>query len=146
MAMEAHAMRIPLPTADEQRETQRANAEADAALHDLNAADAQGHRALASSATQSATSVEARAELAKQQAQAAQDRLARLARNEDVAGGLAKPLTIDVAVKAAGFTNGDLKRMRALAAMPEREFETVLLPRLHQSKVRAERSALKQRR
>jgi hypothetical protein len=52
---------IPLPTADEQRQIQTTNAQVDAqswnALHDLNAADAQGHRALADRAAKTATEV-----------------------------------------------------------------------------------------
>lgn len=138
--------RIPLPTAHEQRAVQKANALADAqiwsALHDLNAADAQGHRALADRVAKTAMEVEARAETAKRQAAAAADRLAALQRGENVQGGLGKPVTFDAAARAAGWSNADLRRMRRLGELSEHEFQTELLPRLHQAKARTERAAI----
>jgi hypothetical protein len=83
---------------------------------------------------------EARAESAKDQAQAAADRLARLERGEDVQGGLGRPTIFDAAAVAAGFTEAVMRRMIRVHEIPASDFETVLLPRLQQASKRAERA------
>jgi hypothetical protein len=142
---EIHAL-TPMPTIQDQREVQKANAQADVkcwqALQDLHAADAEGHRAIASKAARLAADHEARADEAKEKAAAASARLQALERGEDVPGGLGKPATFDGIARAAGFTAADLKRMSRLGRMSEHEFETSLLPRLHQAKARAERGVI----
>jgi hypothetical protein len=142
---EIHAV-IPMPSTDDQREVQRANAEADAqiwsALHDMNAADAAGYRAMASKAAKLAADSEERANEAQQKATAASDRLARLHRGEEVSGGLGKPATFDAAARAAGLTAADLRRMSRICEIPKHEFETVLLPRLQQASKRADRATI----
>jgi hypothetical protein len=142
---EIHAL-TPMPTIQDQHEVQKANAQADVkcwqALQDLHAADAEGHRAIASKAARLAADHEARADEAKQKAAAASDRLAKLERGQEVSGGLGKPATFDAIAKAAGLTAADLRLMGRLGEIPEHEFETILLPRLRQASDRADRATI----
>jgi hypothetical protein len=133
--------RIPMPSIQDQREVQQANAQADAtcwkALEYLSSADAKGHRAMASKAANTAAEVEARAAQAKQNAEAATDRLAKLARGEEISGGLGRPAEIDAVLRAEGWTKADFRRMSSLGEISVNEFETMLLPRLRQASDRA---------
>jgi hypothetical protein len=49
--------------------------------------------------------------------EAAKSRLEKLKRDEDVAGGLGKPFDVERALKAEGFTERDLRRVRLLASL-----------------------------
>ena len=63
---------------------------------------------------------------AGERVQTAKDRLRRLERGESVAGGLGKRLDVDAAMKAAGFTSRQLKRIALVMSLTKDEFETVL--------------------
>ena len=60
---------------------------------------------------------------AAEKVEAAKSRLEKLKRGEDVAGGLGKPFDVRAALKAAGFTERDLRRMRLLASLTEIEMK-----------------------
>jgi hypothetical protein len=60
---------------------------------------------------------------AGERAEAAKDRLERIARGESVGGGLGKPFDVRAALKAEGFTERDLRRMRLLASLTEAEMK-----------------------
>jgi hypothetical protein len=113
---EAIGARIPMPTADEQRQLQRENAEADervwSSLQDMNASTAAEQRELIAAAERSAATGEAAAKDAGERAARARERLAKLDRGEDVAGGLGKPVNMDEVLRAAGWTDRDLEHAR----------------------------------
>ena len=67
----------------------------------------------------------AKAAEAGERAQAAKDRLERIRRGESVPGGLGKPLDVERALKAEGFTERDLRRMRLMASLTKAEFATL---------------------
>jgi hypothetical protein len=96
--------RIPMPTADEQRQLQKENAEADewlwSSLQDMNASMAADHKELAAAADAAAN------------ADRAKERLAKIERGEDVPGGLGKPVDLEAVLLNAGFTKRDLERFR----------------------------------
>jgi hypothetical protein len=78
------------------------------------------HRALIARAETKIAEHATTAAEAGERAQAAKDRLERIRRGESVPGGLGKPFDVRAALKAAGLTERDLRRMRLLASLPER--------------------------
>jgi hypothetical protein len=89
--------RIPMPSLDERRTLQIANAEADerfwSGLHDMQHEQSAGKKDLAETATRQATEHGKEADHARQNAEAARERLARLKRGEDLVGGTGKGLS-----------------------------------------------------
>ena len=89
--------KIPMVTPDEMRTLQRENAEADkkfwTGLHGMEAEQAEGHRDLATKSARIAADAEKRAAEAAGKAATAKDRLDKLAKGEEVSGGLGKPMT-----------------------------------------------------
>jgi hypothetical protein len=119
-------------TIDEQRELQRENAEADARLWEglqgMNSELAEGHKDLAA---KSACESERRAAEAAEKAAKAKERLDKLAKGEDVSGGLGKPMTreqMKKILKDAGWTDADIRfsMERARASLNEDEFEALV--------------------
>jgi hypothetical protein len=108
--------RIPMPSADEQAAVQLANARTDeklfAALHDMHAAVVADHQRLAG--TGESKIADGHAVLAKAAARlsAAQERVAAIGRGEAVPGGLGKPLDVEAALKADGWTDDDIEHVR----------------------------------
>jgi hypothetical protein len=111
--------RIPMPTADEQRQLQKENAEADerfwSSLQHLNAAQAENHKGQLAKTQRTVADSEAAAKDAAANAGRAKERLAKIERGEDVAGGLGKPFDFEAGLLAAGFTKRELRNMVHLA-------------------------------
>jgi hypothetical protein len=130
--LDAVHARIPMVTIDEQRTLQRENAEADArlweGLHDMNAGQAEGHKEIAAKSARIAADAEKGAAEAAAKAATAKDRLDRLAKGEDVSGGLRKPMTredMEKILKNAGWTAADIRFTAELgeASLSEDEFK-----------------------
>jgi hypothetical protein len=83
--------RIPMPMPDEQRRLQKENAEADERLwtnlHNIHASTAADHKELVTTAQRTFAAGEAAAADAAANAERARERLAKIERGEDVAGG-----------------------------------------------------------
>lgn len=113
---EAVSARIPIPTPDEQRQLQRDNAEADerlwSSLEAMNASTAAERRELAVAMERVAAQSEAAASNAAGKAAVARERLARIKRGEDVAGGLGRAIEVEAVMREAGFTKADIRRMK----------------------------------
>ena len=112
---------------DEQRAIQEANAEGHErfweAMRDIGASSIEEHKALIARAETKIAEHAAGAAEAGERAQAAKDRLERIRRGESVPGGLGKPFDVRAALKAEGFTERDLRRMRLLASLTEAEMQ-----------------------
>jgi hypothetical protein len=119
--------RIPMVTPHEQRAIQEANAEGDEqfwdAMRDIGASSVEEYKALIARAETKIAEHAAGAAEAGERAQAAKDRLERIRRGESVPGDLGKPFDAERALKAAGFTERDLRRMRLLASLTEAEMK-----------------------
>jgi hypothetical protein len=119
--------RIPMVTPDEQRAIQEANAEDDErfwdAMRDIGASSVEEHKALIARAETVIAKEEQRVAQAAEKIEAAKSWLEKLKRGEDVAGGLGKPFDARAALKAEGFTERDLRRMRLLASLTEPEMK-----------------------
>jgi hypothetical protein len=105
--------RIPMPTVDEMRALQIENAKADARLwselqsrHDELVA---GQIGLRDAAEKKITENRAASENAKRHAAIARERLEKLSRGEAVAGDLGRPVSLRDQLKAAGFSEADLR-------------------------------------
>jgi hypothetical protein len=134
-------------TADEQRELQLANAKADAEVWDtlaeMHGEAAEGQAGLIAAAERAKASAAAEHTKATEHAAAAKDRAARLARGEDVAGGLGKPLTL-ADVYAAGLTKADIARCgRRVHEVSEALGFDTMSEALREARDRAERKTLR---
>ena len=121
--------RIQPVTDDDIRTVQRENTEADerlwSALQGMNAERAEGNKALAAMASRKGAEADAQAKYAAEKAASLKDRLDRLAKGEDVKGGLSKPLTLEDyerILKDAGWSRSDINFSKALV-LTEPEFE-----------------------
>ena len=102
--------RIPMVMPDEQRALQIENAEADArlwgSLHDLHQGSVEGHKGLAATVERSIAEGQKNAAEACAKRAAAEDRLDRLRKGENLFAGLGKPMTrehfAEILRKAAG--------------------------------------------
>ena len=123
--------RIPKVTDDDIRTVQRENAEADekfwSGLQGMNAEMAEGHKELAAKSARIAADAEAGAAAAGEKASVAKDRIKRLAKGEDVSGGLGKPMTrkdYEKILKDAGWGAADIRFSMELGSLRgEAEFE-----------------------
>jgi hypothetical protein len=93
------------------------------AMRDIGASSVEEHKALISSAEKRIAEQAPRVAEAAEKVEAAKSRLEKLKRGEDVAGGLGKPFDVERALKAEGFTERDLRRMRLLASLTEIEMK-----------------------
>jgi hypothetical protein len=122
--------RVPMVTADEQRTTQLDNAKADQTfwntVADLHAGTLADQQQLAASVEHSIASGTAEIAKAKESAEAAAERIARIERGEDVAGGLGKSPTMDEILQAAGLTAADRRHCELIASIPEEHFKDYL--------------------
>jgi hypothetical protein len=112
--------RVPMVTADEQRALQLAKAESEerfwAGMVDLNQAT------LAAAVAGKVGAPEAAAAAAAAEAAAVRDRIERIRRGEDVAGGLGQPMSREDAVRIlrdARLTTADLAAMHWAAELAE---------------------------
>lgn len=140
--------RVSMPTLDEQREVKLENAKAGertwSALRDMSAERAQGHEDLSQSAAAMAAKDREAAAATGAQATEASERVGRLERGDDVPGGLGKPLDFESAVRAAGFTNSQLRHMQDVSAAADAFGLERVLEALLKSKDQAERRVLRQ--
>jgi hypothetical protein len=122
--------RIPMVTIDELRTLQRENSEADekfwAGLQGMKAELAEGHKEVAAKSARLAADAEAGA--AAEKASIAKDRIERLAKGEDVSGGLGKPMTLkdyEKVFRDAGWTAADIRFSKELhhSLRSDEEFE-----------------------
>jgi hypothetical protein len=125
--------RVPMVTADEQRALQLENAKADAAvwssLHGMHASTVEDHKALAAKVTDIMAQNEAAAAEAASNAKAAQNRIERIERGENVEGGLGNPMTREEWIAHVGLKPHDLRRMEhamAVDALGEEAWEELL--------------------
>jgi hypothetical protein len=113
--------RIPIPTVDEQRQLQKENAEADerfwSTLHNMNDSTAGGHKDVITTAQRAVANNEAAAADAAANVERVKERLAKIERDEDVTGGLGKPVDYETALLNAGFTKRELRDMQHLAEL-----------------------------
>lgn len=98
--------RIPMPTADEQRQLQKENAQADeqfwSTFQDMTESTAADHKELAATAQRTIAASEAAAKDAAAKVDQARERLAKIERGEDVQGGLGRPMTYEQAERIMG--------------------------------------------
>jgi hypothetical protein len=116
--------RIPMVTLDEQRALQLENAEADerlwTSLLDIGHSQVSGHKEIVSTAEQAIANGEAETAKATANVVAAKDRIERIKRGENVAGGLGKSHTREDWERElikAGFTKDQLRRSVLLAQL-----------------------------
>jgi hypothetical protein len=124
---------IPIPTPGEQRDVQLANGKVDQrfweGLHGLHADMIEGHKGVIAAAERAITSGEAGAANAATHANAAKERVERIARGETVEGGFSKPLTrkeTEAIMMKAGMTRADIRRCVGKAELPEELHEVIL--------------------
>jgi hypothetical protein len=114
-------------TPDEQRALQLENAKADAklwsSLQSMHASTVEDHKALATTVTDTMAQNEAAAAEAASNAMAAQNRIERIERGENVEGGLGRPMTHKKWIALTGFTPSDLRRVELVGALNDVEFE-----------------------
>jgi hypothetical protein len=92
-------------------------------MRDMGTASVEEHKALISRAEAVIAKEAPRVAEAAEKVKAAKTRLEKLKRGEDLAGGLGKPFDVERALKAEGFTERDLRRMRLLASLTEAEMK-----------------------
>jgi hypothetical protein len=134
--------RIPMAMTDEQRRLQRDNAEHDIALpsglHDMNAASLADHKAFAADLARKIGEMEARTVQSAAGVEAAKDRLARIDRGEEVAGGLGKPASFHDILRAAGWTTADIQHCRVVKELSKagsfEEYVAAISNRVNDSK------------
>jgi hypothetical protein len=111
--------RIPMVTLGEQRDLKTENAKADerfwSLLKDLHESTASDHEGMATAAQSAAADGRAVAADAKTKAAEAAERIARIERGEDIAGGLSEPINIERFLRAAGWRTRDLDNARMLS-------------------------------
>ena len=135
--------RNPMVTPDEQRSIQEENAKDDErfwdTMRDLNASHIEGHKALVAKAEAKIAEMVPEVAKAAEKVEVARNRLEKLKRGEDVAGGLGKRFDYPAAVamlKAAGLTSKDFRRMELVAdaKMTDVQFEAVIREQVESSR------------
>jgi hypothetical protein len=130
-------------TADEQRALQLENAKADesfwTSLHDMAKGTAEGHRGLAASVQSALAADEAAMADAMKRRAEARERIERIKRGEDVAGGL-KPRTYDDWLKALGWNASDARHAELLNEMRKLGLWEPFLKEFHNSSKASEKA------
>jgi len=123
-ALAAIHERVPMVMADEQRALQRENAEHDlnlwSSLHGFNEGTLADHKGLAATVATKITEIETASADATTHADTAKQRLAKIDRGEDVAGGLDKPMTREkflAIMHEAGMTDAELRHCETVAEL-----------------------------
>jgi hypothetical protein len=145
--------RIPPVTDDDIRTVQRENAEADeklwSGLRGMNAEMAEGHKKIAAESASIADAAEAQANAAAEKAAVAKDRIERLAKGEDVKGGLGKPMTRKALLKAAGVSESFMRHCERVSSLGDVLFEEFVqagIEGMHRGSKSAERKFLRKHR
>jgi hypothetical protein len=122
--------RIPMVTAEEQQAIQEENAKDDErfwdTMRDLNASHIEGYKAHIALAEAKIAEMAPEVAKAAEKVEVARNRLEKLRRGEDVAGGLGKPFDTRAALLAAGFAPSFLRRCELMASLTTAEFEMML--------------------
>ena len=122
-AMYAVHAKVPMPTVEEVRALQLANAEADERFWqqfaEMQTEQAQGNSQLAANAERAASKAKAQAASASVNATTAKERIERLNRGEAVSGGIGKPFDPERLFREAGWTTADFKRARITNAISQ---------------------------
>jgi len=113
--------RIPMVTLHEQRALQLENAEADerfwSSLQHMNASTAEGHKGLLAKTQRTISDSEASAKDAAANAERAKERIAKIERGEDVAGGLGNPVDFETMLRKAGMSDEDIQHCKDMAEL-----------------------------
>ena len=140
-------------TIDDMRAVQRENAEADeklwSGLQGMNAEQAEGHKKIAAESASIADAAEAQANAAAEKAAVAKDRIERLAKGEDVKGGLGKPMTRKALLKAAGVSESFMRHCERVGSLGDVLFEEFVqagIEGMHRGSKSAERKFLRKHR
>jgi hypothetical protein len=115
--------RIPMVTADEQRQLQCEVAEADAhfysSIHDMTASNLDDLKQLAAESARAVSDREADLAQSAVRAADAKERLAKIRNGEDVPGLLRNPMTRDELFKALGLTKSDVQHINRVVLIGE---------------------------
>jgi ATP-dependent exoDNAse (exonuclease V) beta subunit len=115
--------KIPPLTDDDIRTVQRENAEADKnfweGLERLNEDMGKRKKDFGEAMLRVAADLKAAQEAATKEVCAARDRLDRLAKGDDVKGGLGKPIDLDEVLRKAGVTKKELRRWKQIALISD---------------------------
>ena len=137
-------------TIDDMRAVQRENAEADeklwSGLQGMNAEQAEGHKEVAAKSARIAADAEAGASAAAEKVSVAKDRIERLAKGEDVSGGLGKPMTRKALLKAAGVSESFMRHCERVGSLGDVLFEEFVqagIEGMHRGSKSAERKFLR---
>lgn len=130
--------RVPMATANDQRETQLANARAEAKTREAVAdwCDSFAEESKGLLATTERT-VAARKNLAKATADiadAAKEKATRIERGENVGGSFGRPANVAGALLELGFTKTEMRRALRTGALTEEQFEAVLAEKIRRSR------------
>jgi hypothetical protein len=138
--------RIPMVRPEEQRALQLANAQADSAtwgtLADMHAGTVEGQAVLIAGAERAKAVAAAEHAKASEREAGAMDRVARIERGEDVAGGLGKPWTVADLI-AGGFTKAQIARFVQVHEVSKALGFDALMKAIHEATDRAERSTVR---
>ena len=138
--------RVPMVTPDEMRALQFDNAKADAeawdAIAGMHGWVVEGHEGLIASAERAKAAAAANHAKATEHAAAAKDRIARIERGEDVAGGLGKPVSLADLLKA-GFTKAEIAHCRQVHEVSEAFGFDTMTEAIWEARDRAERRELR---
>jgi hypothetical protein len=152
--LDAIHARIPMVSMDEQRALQLETATSDArfwsGIHDMNAGTVEDHKQLAATTAAAIEKGETAAAAAAARAAAAKDRAERIARGENVEGGLGRPLTYEDFVrimKEAGMTDADIEHCQELnevwTALGDETFRGTVREEMRDARTRAERRIIR---
>jgi hypothetical protein len=115
----------------------------------MNAEQAEGHKELAAKSARVADDAESRAVAAAEKVAVAKDRIKRLAKGEDVSGGLGKPMTRKALLKAAGITESQARHAERVHSLGDALFEDFVqagIEGMHRGSKSAERKFLRNHR
>jgi hypothetical protein len=123
--------RVPMPALDEQRGVQHRNAESEvdfwSRVASMNREQAAGHRDLAANYAHAAANFQRAADQADAKAAATKDRAERIARGEDEAGGLSKPMDWYRWLREeVGLSKKQIEHMMVLAQFSKEELNNIL--------------------
>ena len=137
--------RVPMVTADEQRALQLENAKADAdfwdCLADMHAGTAADHKGLAERAERSAAEGEIERAKAAEHAARAKERVERIERGENVDGGLGKRQDVETVLRAAGWSDADIRHAAQIAKLGEIGAWEELMAETHRRRELSEKAA-----
>jgi hypothetical protein len=137
--------RIPMVTPDDVQAEQLANAKVEAqtwnVIANVHAGTVESHKGLVASAERAKAAAAEHAK-AVEECERIKDRIARIERGEDVAGGLGKPLTVEDMLKA-GWSKADLVHCKQVSEVREAFGRDTLVNAVREATERATRSEVR---